>query len=109
MAMTYIMANLLIYKSYGMPHQKHQYFVKRLTNSLMLKIRETAQSDKKRKYFLKRYSNIDNPRFNWLENAYLKYLCKEKKKIEKQQGSQNAKDPGKLLKACKPQCIELLN
>ena len=48
----------------------------------MLKIRETAQSDKKRKYFLKRYSNIDNPRFNWLENAYLKYLCKEKKKLK---------------------------
>ena len=58
---------------------------------------------------MKRYSNINNPRFKWLENAYLKHLCKEKKKIENQQGSQNAKDPGKLLKAYKPQCIELLN
>ena len=73
-------------------HRKQQYSVKRLTNSLFLKIRKTAKSDKKRKGFLKPYFNINNPRFNWLENDYLKYLCKWKENIENQQGPQNAKD-----------------
>ena len=39
-----------------------------------LNVRSTSEGDRKRKNFLKPYRNIDDPRFDWLQNVFLKYL-----------------------------------
>ena len=39
-----------------------------------LNVRNTSEGDRKHKNFLKPYRNIDDPRFDWLQNVFLKYL-----------------------------------
>ena len=46
-----------------------------------LNLRNTSEGDQKRKNFLKPYRNIDDPRFDWLQNLFLKYLSDYKKAL----------------------------
>ena len=39
-----------------------------------LNVRNTSEGDQKRKNFRKPYRNIDDPRFDWFQNVFLKYL-----------------------------------
>ena len=57
-------------------------------------MRNTSERDRKRKNFLKLYRNIDDPRFDWLQNLFLKYLSVWKESIEERLGqfTLNAKD-----------------
>ena len=59
-----------------------------------LNVTNTSEGDQKRKNFLKPYRNIDHPRFDWLENVFLKYLSDWKESIETRPGQLilNAKD-----------------
>ena len=59
-----------------------------------LNVRNTSKGDKNKKKFLKPYRNIDDPRFDCLENVLLKYLSDWKESIEKLPGQfpLNAKD-----------------
>ena len=59
-----------------------------------LNMRNTSEGDRKRKNFLKPYQNIDDPRFYWLQNVFLKYLSDWKESIEERPGqfTLNAKD-----------------
>ena len=59
-----------------------------------LNMRNTSEGDRKRKNFLKPYRNIDDPRFDWLQNVFLKYLSDWKESIEERPGqfTLNAKD-----------------
>ena len=43
-----------------------------------LNVRNTSEGDKNRKKFLKPYRNTDDPRFDWLQNVFLKYLERKK-------------------------------
>ena len=51
-----------------------------------LNVRNTSEGDRKRKNFLKPYRNIDAPRFDWLQNLFLKYLSDCKKSTEERPG-----------------------
>ena len=59
-----------------------------------LNMRNTSEGDRKRKNFLKPYRNIDDPRFGWLQNVFLKYISDWKESIEERpdQFTLNAKD-----------------
>ena len=59
-----------------------------------LNVRNTSEGDQKRKNFLKPYRYIDDPRFDWLQNVFLKHLSDWKGSIEERQGqfTVNAKD-----------------
>ena len=59
-----------------------------------LNVRNTSKGDRKCKSFLKPYRNIDDPRFDWLQNVFLKYLSDWKENIEERPGqfTLNAKD-----------------
>ena len=51
-----------------------------------LNVRNTSEGHRKRKNFLKPYRNIDDPRFDWLQNLFLKYLSDCKKSTEERPG-----------------------
>ena len=59
-----------------------------------LNMRNTSEGDRKRKNFLKPYRNIDDPRFDWLQSVFLKYLSDWKESIEERPGqfTLNTKD-----------------
>ena len=59
-----------------------------------LNVKDTSSGDQKRKNSLKPYRNIDDPRFNWLQNVFLKYLSDWKESIGERPGqfTLNAKD-----------------
>ena len=59
-----------------------------------LNVRNTSKGDRKCKSFLKPYRNIDDPRFDWIQNVFLKYLSDWKENIEERPGqfTLNAKD-----------------
>ena len=59
-----------------------------------LNVGNTSERDRKRKVFLKPYRNIDDQRFDWLQNVFLKYLSDWRESIEEQPGqfTLNAKD-----------------
>ena len=59
-----------------------------------LNVRNTSEGDRKRKNVLNPYQNIDDPRFDWLQNAFLKYLSVWKESIKERPGqfTLNAKD-----------------
>lgn len=62
-------------------------------------MRNTTEVYQKRKDYLKPYANMNDLRFNWLDNDFLKKLYEWKQNIENRQGqfSQNAKDHMFLL------------
>ena len=66
-----------------------------------LSVRNTSEGDRKRKDFIKLYRNIDDPRFDWLQNEFLKYLSDWKESIEERpvQFTLNAKRPDVHLMA----------
>ena len=51
-----------------------------------LNVRNTPEGNRKRKNFLKPYQNIDDPRFDWLQNVFLKCLSDWKESIEQRPG-----------------------
>ena len=59
-----------------------------------LNVRNTSEGDRKLKKFLKPYRNNDDPRFDWFQNVFLKYLSDWKESIEERSGqfTLNAKD-----------------
>ena len=59
-----------------------------------LNVRNTSEGDPKRKNFLKPYWDIDDSRFDWLQNVFLRYESDWKESIEewKSQLTLNAKD-----------------
>ena len=52
-------------------------------------VRNTKEGEYKRKEFLKPYANIDDERFHWLENIFLKYFPDWKENIQIRPGNFN--------------------